>query len=42
MPTPLIRTAGFDGFLVTFGEGLTDETNRAALAFKSAVEATKS
>lgn len=38
MNEPLIRTAGVDGFLVTFGERLTEDTNRAALSFRSAVE----
>lgn len=35
----LIRTAGFDGFLVTFGDALGEAANRAALAFRAAVEA---
>ncbi len=35
----MIRTVGCDGFLVTFGNGLSDETNRAALAFKGVVDA---
>ncbi len=35
---PLIRTAGFDGFLVSFGERLSEPANRAALAFRAAVE----
>ena len=33
-----IRTAGFDGFLVSFGAALGEPANRAALAFRSAVE----
>ena len=33
-----IRTAGFDGFLVTFGDALSEPANRAALAFRAAVE----
>jgi len=33
-----IRTAGFDGFLVTFGEKLEEAANRAALAFRAAVD----
>ena len=36
---PRIRTAGFDGFLVSFGERLTEPANRAALAFRDALEA---
>ncbi|MEM9975069.1 MAG: carboxyltransferase domain-containing protein [Pseudomonadota bacterium] len=36
---PTIKPAGFDGFLVTFGEGLDEAANRAALAFRNAVEA---
>ncbi len=35
---PLIRTAGFDGFLVSFGERLSEPANRAALAFRATVE----
>lgn len=44
MPTPpdaawpIIRTAGFDGFLVSFGDRLTEAANRAALAFRDALE----
>ena len=38
MAFPTIRTAGFDGFLVTFGDSLSDATNRATLAFRAAVE----
>lgn len=34
-----IRHAGFDGFLVSFGSTLNDGANRAALAFRSALEA---
>ena len=34
-----IRTAGFDGFLVTFGSTLDEAANRAALAFRDAVDA---
>ena len=33
-----IRTAGFDGLLVTFGDTLSESANRAALAFRDAVE----
>lgn len=35
---PLIRTAGFDGFLVSFGDQLNEPANRAALALRAAVE----
>lgn len=35
---PIIQTVGFDGYLVTFGAGLTDDANRAALAFRAAIE----
>ncbi|MFV0475365.1 MAG: 5-oxoprolinase subunit B family protein, partial [Pikeienuella sp.] len=37
-PWPLIRPAGLDGFLVSFAEKLSEPANRAALAFRSAVE----
>ncbi len=33
-----IRTAGFDGVLVTFGDALSESANRAALAFRAAVD----
>ena len=33
-----IRTVGFDGFLVTFGDALGEAANRAALAFRAAVD----
>jgi KipI family sensor histidine kinase inhibitor len=33
-----IRTAGFDGFLVSFADRLSEPANRAALAFRDAVE----
>ena len=36
---PRIRTVGFDGMLVSFGDGLSEPANRAALAFRAAVEA---
>lgn len=36
-PFPLIRTAGFDGFLVSFGDALSEPANRAALAFRDAI-----
>lgn len=35
---PLIRTAGFDGFLISFSDRLSEAANRAALAFRDAVE----
>lgn len=35
---PRIQTAGVDGFLVSFGENLTEPANRAALAFRAALE----
>jgi KipI family sensor histidine kinase inhibitor len=34
---PLIRSAGLDGVLVSFGDSLSEPANRAALAFTSAV-----
>lgn len=34
---PTIRTAGFDGLLVSFAGGLSEPANRAALAFRDAV-----
>lgn len=37
---PLIRTAGYNGFLVSFGDRLSERANRAALAFRDAVEHT--
>lgn len=39
MTYPTLRPAGFDGFLVSFGDALSDRTNRAALAFRAALEA---
>ena len=33
-----IRTDGFDGFLVSFGDALGEAANRAALAFHAAVD----
>ncbi len=36
---PILKPAGFDGYLVTFGDGLSEAANRAALAFRDAVEA---
>ena len=35
---PVIRTAGFDGLLVSFADRLSEPANRAALAFRDAVE----
>lgn len=35
---PKIRTAGFDGYLVSFGDRLSEPANRAALAFRDAVD----
>ena len=36
---PQIRTAGFDGFLVSFADRLSEPANRAALSFRAAVDA---
>ena len=35
---PLLRTAGIDGMLVSFGDRLSEPANRAALAFRAALE----
>ncbi|WP_226621817.1 5-oxoprolinase subunit B family protein [Alloyangia pacifica] len=35
---PLLRTAGIDGMLVSFGDRLGEAANRAALAFRAALE----
>lgn len=35
---PSIRTVGYDGMLVSFGDTLSEPANRAALAFRAAVE----
>lgn len=35
---PQIRTVGIDGYLVSFGDMLSEPANRAALAFRDAVE----
>jgi len=35
---PVLRTAGFDGLLISFGDQLSEAGNRAALAFRAAVE----
>ena len=37
-PWPRIRTAGYDGFVVSFGERLSETANRAAIAFRDAVD----
>lgn len=36
---PCVRTAGFDGLLISFGDRLSEPANRAALAFRAAVDA---
>ncbi|WP_417523676.1 5-oxoprolinase subunit B family protein [Marinovum sp.] len=36
---PVIRSGGVDGMLVSFGDRLSEPANRAALAFRAAVEA---
>ena len=36
---PRIRTAGYDGFLVSFADHLSEPANRAALAFRAALDA---
>ncbi|MFL4469561.1 allophanate hydrolase subunit 1 [Tateyamaria armeniaca] len=36
---PTIRSVGLNGLLVTFGDTASDEANRAAIAFRSAVDA---
>ncbi|WP_299081008.1 carboxyltransferase domain-containing protein [uncultured Ruegeria sp.] len=35
---PLVRTVGFDGALVTFANTMTEDANRAALAFRAEIE----
>ena len=37
---PKIRTAGYDGFVVSFGDRLSEPANRAALAFRDAIDRT--
>ncbi|MGR3823282.1 MAG: 5-oxoprolinase subunit B family protein [Salipiger marinus] len=37
--SPLLRTVGIDGLLVSFGDRLDEAANRAALAFRAALEA---
>ncbi|WP_299287911.1 carboxyltransferase domain-containing protein [uncultured Tateyamaria sp.] len=37
--SPLIRSVGLTGVLITFGARATDEANRAAIAFRGAVDA---
>ncbi len=39
MPAPVILAQGVDGFVVRFADRLSDGANRAALAFRAAVEA---
>ncbi|APX12924.1 5-oxoprolinase subunit B family protein [Tateyamaria omphalii] len=36
---PRVRSVGLDGVLVTFGDSATDTANRAAIAFRGAVDA---
>ena len=36
---PIIRTAGIDGMLVSFGDRLSEPANRAAIAFRAEVAA---
>ncbi|QBF31073.1 allophanate hydrolase subunit 1 [Thalassococcus sp. S3] len=36
---PLIRSVGLSGLLVTFAERLSEEANRAAIAFRAAIDA---
>ncbi len=36
---PYIRTVGIDGILISFGDALSEPANRAALAFRAAVDA---
>ncbi|KNG92929.1 5-oxoprolinase subunit B family protein [Pseudaestuariivita atlantica] len=38
MTWPQIRHAGYDGFVVTFGTRLSEPANRAALAFRDAID----
>ncbi len=38
MTEPLIRTVGLSGILVTFAQAMNEPANRAALAFRAAVE----
>ncbi|WP_371225418.1 5-oxoprolinase subunit B family protein [Roseovarius sp. 2305UL8-3] len=35
---PRIRTAGYDGFVISFGDSLNEPANRASLAFRDAIE----
>ena len=35
---PIVRTAGYDGYVVSFANQLSEPANRAALAFRDAVE----
>lgn len=36
---PMIRTGGVDGLLISFGDKLSEPANRAALAFRAAIDA---
>ena len=36
---PRIKTAGYDGFLISFADALNEPANRAALAFRAAIDA---
>lgn len=36
---PTIRTVGLEGLLISFGDALSEPANRAALAFRSAIDA---
>lgn len=36
---PTLRTAGYDGFLISFADRLSEPANRAALAFRAALDA---
>ncbi len=38
---PQTRTVGFDGLLITFADTMTEPSNRAALAFRGAIEAVR-
>ncbi|MDA7967086.1 carboxyltransferase domain-containing protein [Ruegeria sp.] len=36
---PLVRNVGYDGVLITFADTMTESSNRAALAFRNAIDA---
>ena len=38
MTEPLIQTVGLSGVLITFAQTMSEPANRAALAFRAAVE----